>query len=126
MAGRVLIVDDDPALCATLESAFQRAGFSVALALNGKQCLDSVAQDPPDVVVLDVVMPVMDGFQVLHHLRESPTSRLLPVVMLTGREEDGTELEGWMAGADRYLSKPCEVSTVVSAVRELLREEQSE
>jgi DNA-binding response OmpR family regulator len=120
VAGRVLIVDDDPALCATLESAFHRAGFTVALALNGRQCLDSVAQEPPDIIVLDVMMPVMDGFQVLHHLRESPQSRLLPVVLLTGREEEGTELEGWMAGADRYLAKPCEVSSVVSTVCELL------
>lgn len=126
MAGRVLIVDDDPAVCATLEAAFQQAGFSVALAHNGKQGLDAVAQDPPDAVVLDLVMPVMDGFQVLHHLRESSTSRLLPVVMLTGRDEDGSELEGWMAGADRYLSKPCEVGRVVATVRELLREDQSE
>jgi DNA-binding response OmpR family regulator len=125
MAGRVLIVDDDPELCATLESAFERAGFSVALALDGRQCLDAVAQDCPDVIVLDIGMPIMDGFQVLHHLRESPASRLVPVVMLTGREEEGTKLEGWMAGTDRYLSKPCEVSTVVSTVRELLREEPS-
>jgi DNA-binding response OmpR family regulator len=111
----VLVVDDDEALCAMLEEALVKVGFSVSTA-----GLEAVAAARPDVIVLDVTMPIMDGFQVLHQLRRDPATQLLPVVMLTARNECGAELEGWMAGADRYLTKPCKVGNVVAAVSEVL------
>jgi len=122
----VLIVDDDGALCAMLKEALARAGFSVSTASDGKSGLEAVSAARPDAIVLDVTMPIMDGFQVLHQLRRAPDTQLLPVVMLTGRSEGGAEVEGWMAGADRYLTKPCKVQDVVTAINEVLDSRLSE
>ena len=120
MPNRVLVVDDDRALCETIGAALQKAGLSVGLAYNGKQCLEAVAAERPDVIVLDVAMPVMDGFKTLRALRKSPGTNLLPVVMLTGNPGDPGELAGWMAEIDRYLAKPCDIARLVSVVQELL------
>jgi len=120
MPNNVLVVDDDRALCETIGAALQKAGLSVRLAYNGKQCLEAVAAEEPDVIVLDVAMPVMDGFKTLRELRKDPKTNLLPVVMLTGNPGEPGELAGWMAGIDRYLAKPCDIARLVSVVQELL------
>jgi DNA-binding response OmpR family regulator len=117
---RVLVADDDRELCATLEEAFARAGFSVVKAHDGKQCLEAVSASRPDVIVLDVLMPAMNGFEVLRKLRRNPDTELLPVVMLTVRDDYSAELEGLMGGAHRYLPKPCGPRKVVETARELL------
>jgi len=120
MPSRVLVVDDDRALCETIEAALRKVGLSVRLTYNGKQCLEAVAADEPDVIVLDVAMPVMDGFKTLRELRKDPKTSLLPVVMLTGDPGEPGELAGWMGGIDRYLAKPCDIARLVSVVQELL------
>jgi len=122
MSNRVLVVDDDRALCEMIGDAFQNAGLSVRVVYNGKQCLEAVAAEQPDVVVLDVAMPVMDGFKTLRELRKDPKTSLLPVVMLTGNPGESGELAGWMGGIDRYLAKPCDIARLVSVVQELLPE----
>jgi DNA-binding response OmpR family regulator len=122
MPKRVLVVDDDPALSALLTEGLARAGHSVSAVDGGQQCLDAVAQERPDLVILDAIMPGMDGFEVLRQLRQDGDTRLLPVIMLTGRGGHDAELQGWMAGAHRYLTKPCQVSAVVEAVQAMLAE----
>ncbi len=120
MAKRVLVVDDDLATSALLEQALVQAGYSVSTAYGGRQCLEAVADEPPDLLILDVVMPGMDGFEVLRILRQTAETKLLPVVVLTGRGEHEAKLEGWMGGADLYLTKPCGVKAVVAAVERML------
>ena len=120
MSNSVLVVDDDKAVRETIGDALRKAGLSVRVAHNGKQCLEAVAAEQPDVIVLDVAMPVMDGFKTLHALRSNPKTNLLPVVMLTGNPGDPGELAGWMGEIDRYLAKPCDIARLVSVVKELL------
>lgn len=120
MSNHILVVDDDKALRETIKAALQTAGLSVRVAHNGKHCLESVAAERPDVIVLDVAMPVMDGFRTLRELRGDPKTNLLPVVMLTGNPGDPGELAEWMGEIDRYLAKPCDIARLVSVVKELL------
>jgi DNA-binding response OmpR family regulator len=120
MSNLILVVDDNRALCNVIQDALQKAGLAVRVAHNGKQCLAAVAAERPDVVVLDVKMPVMDGYKTLRELRRNPKTNLLPVVLLTGNPGEPGELAGWMAGIDRYLAKPCDIARLVSVVEELL------
>jgi len=120
MGNRVLVVDDEPNVVSVIRDALTREGFSVLSAQDGAECLQKVESEQPDLVILDVNMPVMDGFKVLYALRESEDTRNLPVVMLTVREERGDELAGWMAGADLYLKKPCKMEDLVAGVKRLL------
>lgn len=120
MESNVLVVDDDRALCDVIRAALQKEGLSVRVAHNGKECLQAVAAERPAVIVLDVTMPVMDGFKTLRALRQSPKTNLLPVVLLTGNPGKPGELEGWMTEIDQYLAKPCDMARLVSAVKELL------
>jgi DNA-binding response OmpR family regulator len=120
MGKRVLIVDDHLPLVKVLEAAFEQEGFSVLPALDGVECLYKVEAERPDVVVLDVTMPGMDGFEVLRTLRRRPETQYLPVVILTGRTAHGDKLAGWMGGADLYLTKPCKIEEVVAAVKRVL------
>ncbi len=120
MPKRILVVDDDPGLRAMLEAALVASGYSVSLAETGKRGLEAVADDRPDLIVMDVTMPEMTGFEALRALRQDPDTRLLPVLMLTGCDEHADRLEGWMGGAHLYLTKPCEIAAVVAAVEKLL------
>ena len=95
----------------------------MAAAANGAECLLAVASLRPDLIVLDISMPVMDGFQVLRVLREKPETERVPVIMLTARTEDADVAQGWRAGADLYLTKPFEVQELVVAALRLLGED---
>lgn len=120
MAERVLVVDDHPPMVGLIQDALARAGFVVRTAHDGAACLRSVAAERPDLIVLDVVMPGMDGFEVLRRLREQHDTRDIPVIILTVRKDQGDLLTGYMAGADLYMSKPCEIRDLVAAVKRLL------
>ena len=120
MAKRVLVVDDHPPTVKIIRRCLEREGFEVAAADNGAKCLLSVASRPPDLVILDVMMPVMDGFETLRVLRERPETRHLPVIMLTCRKEDGDVLRGWMSGVDLYLTKPFQTNELLLATRRIL------
>ena len=120
MGKRVLVVDDHPAMVKLIEDALLDAGFSVDTAGDGAECLRKAAARPPDLVILDVVMPRMDGFQALRKLRERSEMRDVPVIILTVRKESGDLLTGWMAGATVYINKPCSMEKLVAATKRLL------
>jgi DNA-binding response OmpR family regulator len=120
MGNRVLVVDDEPQVISVIRDALTREGFSVFSARDGAECLRKVESEHPDLVILDVNMPVMDGFRALHALREREDTRNLPVVMLTVRDQRGDELAGLSAGADLYFRKPCRMEDLVAAVKRLL------
>jgi len=117
MSKKVLIVDDEPSTVALVERALQRDGIETCTAVNGAACLQVVAADCPDLVILDVNMPVMDGFQALRLLRESAATRNLPVIMLTTRNADADVVRGWTTGIDFYLTKPFDVAELLLIVR---------
>jgi DNA-binding response OmpR family regulator len=121
MAKRILVVDDDVPVVRLLRTVLEQEGFRVASAANGAECLIAIESQPPDLVILDVMMPVMDGFQTLRVLREKPGGRTLPVILLTAKKEDADVTKGWATGADLYLTKPIETSQLLIAVRRILQ-----
>jgi two-component system, OmpR family, alkaline phosphatase synthesis response regulator PhoP len=120
MTGRVLVVDDDPRIVAVVRTTLERQGLEIATASNGAECLLAVGASPPNVIVLDVTMPIMDGWQVLRVLRESPATADLPVIMLTAHGEDDAVARGLEAGAHLYLTKPFNTEELLAAVTRLL------
>ena len=116
---QILVVDDDRAVREALERALGLEGYDVELAADGAEALAAVERREPDAIVLDVLMPGVDGLEVCRLLR-SAQSRV-PILMLTVRDELGDRIEGLDAGADDYLGKPFELEELLARVRALLR-----
>ncbi|MFI0445954.1 response regulator transcription factor [Actinomadura sp. 6N118] len=116
---RILIVDDEPAVRESLVRSLEFEGYAVAEAADGAMALDRVARDEPDLVVLDVLMPRMDGLTACRRMRAQGAT--MPVLMLTARDMVGDRVTGLDAGADDYLVKPFELDELLARVRALLR-----
>src|ERR1051325_11155708 len=106
MAKKILAVDDERSIVRLIQVNLERHGYQVITAFDGKQGLEKVASEQPDLVVLDVMMPYMDGFEVLHILRKNPATRELPVILLTAKANDHDIYYGWQSGADCHLTTP--------------------
>lgn len=119
MPKRILVVDDHPPTVRLIQNALEQEGFSVITATNGAECLIAVHQDSPDVVILDVIMPVMDGLQTLRVIRENEATKTLPVIVLSVRDSDQDVLDGWRIGADLYLTKPFKLDDLLAAVKRI-------
>ncbi|MEU0935576.1 MULTISPECIES: response regulator transcription factor [unclassified Embleya] len=115
----ILVVDDEPAVREALESSLRFEGYRVTLADEGVAALSAIAGDAPDLVLLDVLMPRMDGLTACRRLRARGDT--LPVLMLTARDAVGDRVTGLDAGADDYLVKPFELDELLARVRALLR-----
>ncbi|MCS6808746.1 MAG: adenylate/guanylate cyclase domain-containing protein [Bacteroidota bacterium] len=102
----ILIVDDVPVNLQALESILQTRGFRVLKATNGEQALELVAQEKPDLILLDVMMPKMNGYEVCQHLKENPETSKIPVIFLTGRNDSYSVIKGFASGALDYVVKP--------------------
>lgn len=102
----LLIVDDVPVNLQALESILQTRGFRVVKATNGEQALEIVAQEKPDLILLDVMMPKMNGYEVCQHLKENPATSKIPVIFLTGRNDSYSVIKGFASGALDYVVKP--------------------
>jgi two-component system response regulator MprA len=118
-SARVLVVDDEPAVREALTSSLVFEGYEVVTASDGISAMDRVEQDQPDVVVLDVLMPRMDGLTACRRLRAQGST--VPVLMLTARDMVGDRVTGLDAGADDYLVKPFELDELLARIRALLR-----
>lgn len=121
MGKRVLLAEDEPNIVESLTFLLERAGFDVAAEANGRTALDVALANPPDVMILDLMLPGADGFEVLRHLRADPRGLGLPVIMLTAtgqREDRETALS---SGADLFISKPFSNADLVQAVVRLAR-----
>ncbi|WP_300973083.1 response regulator transcription factor [Sphingomonas sp. LHG3406-1] len=102
----VLVCDDDDLLLELLSFRLSAKGYEVRTARNGKEAIDSAFAESPDAVVLDAMMPVLDGYEVLRQIREAPHMRDLPVIMLTARKGEKDIVEALSLGASDYLAKP--------------------
>ena len=122
-SGRLLVVDDDPDVRDSLERALRHAGYAVTTAVHGADALDSVARSPVDLIVLDVLMPMVDGFDACRRLRERGDAT--PVLVLTARDAIDDRVTGLDVGADDYLVKPFALRELMARVRALLRRSQS-
>ncbi|MEO6909036.1 MAG: response regulator [Abditibacteriaceae bacterium] len=106
MTQKILVVDDEPHIVRLIQVNLEKQGYTVITASNGKEALDTVAAEHPDLVVLDVMMPEMDGMEALTRLKENPVTKDIPVILLTAKAQDADVFEGWKSGADLYLTKP--------------------
>jgi putative two-component system response regulator len=117
----VLVVDDEPAILMFLERILVGEGHTVQMATDGQEALQAIAQQPPDVVLLDVGLPGLDGIEVCRRLKSAPATRLLPVILVTGFGDRPHHLEGIKAGADDFIKKPIDVEELLVRVRSLGR-----
>lgn len=117
---RILIVDDDPAAVELIQYLLEREGFQTSLAVNGAQGIAMAKEKQPDLILLDVMLPEMDGFQVCQQLRADPSIARLPIIMLSARAQTSDLETGQEAGADLYLTKPLDLTELIQAVTRLL------
>jgi CheY-like chemotaxis protein len=121
MAKRVLVVDDDRVIQQLLEVNLELEGYEVvATASDGREALDKIAELGPDLVILDIMMPKMDGLEVCRHLKADPKLARIPVVLLSARAQDLDVREGMDIGADAYLTKPFDPVELLEVVGRLL------
>jgi len=117
---KILIVEDDPPTLALVKAVLEGAGHSVGTAGNGAEALIAVNTTVPDLILMDVMMPVMNGFQALHVLKNNPLTQEIPVVMLTARTGDMDMAQGWAEGVDFYLTKPFSPKELLTVVERII------
>jgi DNA-binding response OmpR family regulator len=120
MSKRVLVVDDEPNIVMSLEFLMRRAGFEVQVARNGKEALDALEGVPPDLLLLDVMMPEFDGYEVCERVRARPEWNSTKIIMLTARGRDVERERGLALGADAYVTKPFSTRDLVEQVKRML------
>jgi len=121
---KVLIVDDNPTATRMLQLAFTRAGYEVDIAGDGVEALAKIPLVRPDLVIMDIMMPNMDGFEATRQLRANPATASIPIIVLTARDRIEDKLSGFESGADDYVVKPVLPSELVARVNALLRRSQ--
>ena len=117
---RVLLVDDEPDICSVLAVALETDGFEVDRASDARRALAVLESDPPDVVILDVMMPGMDGFELLAQVRQRQLAASTRFVVVTCRTSERDHLRGWELGADEYVTKPIDGGALPVLVRRVL------
>ncbi len=120
MSATILIADDEPNILISLEFLMKREGYDVKLARDGQEALDSIIQHRPALVLLDVMMPKMSGFDVCQEVRARADVGRTPILMLTARGRDTDVAKGLELGANAYMTKPFSTKELVEKVRELL------
>jgi DNA-binding response OmpR family regulator len=120
MAKRVLVVDDEPNIVLSLEFLMRRAGFEVEVARNGAEALQALEGSPPDLLLLDVMMPEFDGYEVCERIRARPEWNGTRIVMLTARGREAERERGLALGADAYVTKPFSTRDLVEQVKQML------
>ena len=118
---RILVTDDEPNIVRLIQVNLERQGFQAETANNGAQALEKIRANRPDLLVSDVMMPEMDGFELLSNIRRDPALEDLPVIMLTAKAQDRDVLEGYTRGADMYLTKPFNPIELVTFAKRLLQ-----
>ena len=117
---RVLIVDDEPNIVLSLEFLLRQQGYEVSVARDGEEALAAAEEKRPDLVVLDVMLPGLDGFEVCRRLREHPENAGLKILLLTARGREVERVRGLEEGADAYVRKPFSTRQLMKTVAELL------
>jgi two-component system phosphate regulon response regulator PhoB len=121
LQAHILIVEDERALVELLQYNFERSGYRVSVAYDGEQALAAINEEPPDLVLLDWMLPLTSGIEVCRQLRRQPQTANLPIIMLTARGEEGDRIRGLDAGADDYIAKPFSPTELLARIRAVLR-----
>ena len=117
---RILAVDDERHIVRLIQVNLERYGYEVIAAFDGKEALEKVHSERPDLIVLDVMMPDMDGFEVLQNLKKDLSTRDIPVLLMTIKDSDAEVFRGWQSGVDCFISKPFNPLELVAYVRRML------
>jgi two-component system cell cycle response regulator len=119
--GRILIVDDNPITCENMEDLLAPRGYELAIARNGIEALAKTVEFDPDLILLDVMMPQMDGFEVCRRLRAAPATAEVPIILITALDDRASRLQGITAGADDFISKPLDSMELRARVQGIMR-----
>ena len=118
---KILVVEDEPDILQLVKLYLEKEGFRTATAVNGAQALKKVKEDKPDLIVLDLMLPELDGLEVCKRLRSVPDTAMLPIIMLTAKAEESDTVIGLELGADDYVAKPFSPKALVARIKALLR-----
>ena len=121
---RILVVEDDRDIAELVERYLQKAGFSVELLSSGRDALKTIAERTPDLLILDLMLPHVDGLEICRVVRSDPRTAAIPIIMLTARADESERIVGLEIGADDYVAKPFSPNELVARVRALLRRTQ--
>ena len=125
MSERVLVADDDPDILTVVKINFELDGFEVETAVDGEDALQKATSNPPEVIVLDIMMPRMDGLTALHRLRSQASTANIPIILLTARGLPEDRVRGLELGADDYITKPFDITELAARIRAVLRRNQA-
>jgi two-component system alkaline phosphatase synthesis response regulator PhoP len=120
MAKKILAVDDERHILRLVQINLEKAGYEVITASNGREAVEKVRSEHPNLVVMDVMMPEMTGFEALQALKDDPATASTPVIMLTAKAQDADVFHGWQSGADLYLTKPFNPIELLTFVKRIL------
>jgi len=126
MSKTILIVDDEAYIVTSLEYVMKSAGFEVAVAYDGEEALEKVAKTVPALVILDLMMPKLDGFEVCEKIRQNPLWKDIRIIILTAKGRDIERKKGMSLGADDYMTKPFSTRDILNRVKELLAESENQ
>lgn len=120
MSKSVLIADDEPNIVISLEFLLEQAGYRIRVAHDGQEALEAIQRQPPDLVLLDVMMPNLSGYDLCQRIRENPAWQHMRIVMLTAKGREVEVSKGLALGADAYITKPFSTQELLAQVRDLL------
>ena len=119
---KILVVDDEPDSLMTLSMALKSLGYVVLGALNGQEGLKLFKEEKPALVILDIVMPLMDGWEVLKRIKAGFKSKRVPVILITGKTEEESKEKGYRYKADFYVTKPYDLKHIILTIEDMLKE----
>ena len=120
MAKKILIVDDEPSIIVPLQFLMEQNGYEVMVAFSGEEAMETIAQTPPDLILLDIMLPVIDGFEVCQRVRENIDWQRIPIILLTAMGSETNVAKGLALGANAYITKPFSNADVIRKVKDLL------
>ena len=120
MSKNILIVDDEPSIIVPLQFLMEQNGYNALVAFSGEEAMETVEEHHPDLILLDIMLPVIDGFEVCQRVRENPDFKDIRIILLTAVGSEANVAKGLALGADAYITKPFSNSEVIGKVRELL------
>lgn len=116
MPKTILVVDDEQDILRVLQMKLEQSGYQVVTAENGQEALERVAEEKPDLILMDQVMPVMDGLEALENLKGNQSTMQIPVIILTANDSYAQMSKGWEIGSDLYLKKPVPVTELIDFI----------
>ena len=126
MGKKILIVDDEPSIIVPLQFLMEQNGYETTVAFSGEEAMETIIANPPDLILLDIMLPVIDGFEVCQRVRERPELDHIRIVMITAMGSEANVAKGLALGADAYIAKPFSNAAVVEKVKELLQQTDEE